>query len=352
MKPSPHVGPCAALALLLALMTPQSALSDGGMMPPYGYDLWEPSQKALIIYDDESRTEEMILQVDFEGESEDFAWLVPVPAVPVLKTADYNLFWDLAKLTQPLEKRSGSFICSGDDGDVVAPGGLGRDNEVDIYNRETVGIFETMTIGAESSGALADSLEQWGYLHEANRQAVESVLQFYIDKSWYFVAMKIDSASAAAERHGHYWYGPIDPIHLSFESTEIVYPMKISSISAREDDPSMVLLYVCTDHRMTFEGASTEYANHFSIPEFTFLRENYAYLGPYLTAPPYLTKLRVSLTASEMTDDIVLERASTDDEYREVYGAGIPATELMFLVMGGAILWRARRTRRRNASPA
>jgi hypothetical protein len=203
-----------------------------------------------------------------------------------------------------------------------------------------------MTIGADNSTVLADSLEEWGYLHADNRMDVEEVLQFYIDKSWFFVTMKIDSVSLAAERVGHLWYGPVDPIHLSFESDQIVYPLRISAISAR--DPSEVLLYVFASHRMTYPGARTEYANRFSTPEFESMQARYMYLREYITEPVYLTKLRKTFSTAEMTDDLLLERASTDDEYRQVYGAGVPLTEVLLLAMVGTILVRSRRGRNRE----
>ena len=166
-------------------------------------------------------------------------------------------------------------------------------------------------------------------------------LEFYIEKSWYFVAMKMDSASTGGQYYGGYWYGPIDPIRLSFETSEVVYPLRISAISA--SDPSEVLLYVCAAHRMTFAGATTEYANRLDDSELDHIWSEYEYLGQILTEACYMTKLRKIFRVAEMTDDLFLERAPNDDEFRQIDYTGFPSTELLLLATVGFLAVRARR---------
>ena len=83
--------------ILMPTITPVSA--DGGFFALYGKDIYQPSQKAVIIYDDTEEKEELILQVKYEQGAEDFAWVVPVPDYPEVNEADAKLFEELHYLT-------------------------------------------------------------------------------------------------------------------------------------------------------------------------------------------------------------------------------------------------------------
>ncbi len=330
-------------AFLIALLggrTPCRA--DGGFVSQLGLDIWEPSQLALILYDPEAQREEMIIQVGFQSMSADFAWIVPVPGVPELTAEENTPFYELSRLTRPLERDRGLDCgCS----DTERPVDYGADNQEDVtvLDDQAVGVFHALTLEASDAGALADSLGAWGYLHEENEEQVVSSLQHYVAKSWYFVAMKIDSADARAEYQNNYYYGGLQPVRFAFVTDAVVYPMHISAISAVANTD--VLLYVCADHRMTFDGASTEYANWFSESELDAVRKSYTTLPALLAQPCFLTKLRRTFRPQEMTEDIYLERAESDREYRQIRYSGVPAAEGLLFVILGILLTLARRRR-------
>jgi hypothetical protein len=86
----------AVLFLLLAPAAP--VLADGALFPDSMYrDLYESAQKAVILYG--NNTEHLILSVSFEGNAEDFAWVIPVPAKPEIAVTDAELFWELSDFT-------------------------------------------------------------------------------------------------------------------------------------------------------------------------------------------------------------------------------------------------------------
>ncbi len=321
------------------------ARADGGLLPPYGRGIWEPTQKAVLLYDDDTQTEDLILQVSFIGDTKDFAWLVPVPALPTLQTAAEEIFWDCAALTAPVVRRRGDgWGCLSDESRVNSAGsGEYRDDDITIYDEQTVGIYRTVTLGATDAAVLADSLTTWGYLHSGNRAAVEATLQWYVDKSWYFVAMRMDTTSVIENPEYGYWQAGIAPLRLRFASPLPVYPLRISALSAAEE--TELLIYVVSAHRMTFAGAATEYANRMSGSELDDIRARYDHLAPLIRTACFLTKLRATYTGAEMTDDITLSRAPTDGEFREIQYTGLPSTELLLLAMVG-ILWSRSRPRR------
>jgi hypothetical protein len=331
------------LVLAALSLVPRHARADGGLITGYLQDVWEPAQRAILLFDPAAGREDLILQAEYEGNTDNLAWIVPVPSLPTLATADAELFVECANLTK-LVVRNRGLGCGSGAKTTGAP-----DNQIDIYDNRLVGIYQTLTLGATDASMLADSLNAWGYLHEGNRPSVEAALRFYINKSWFFVAMRTDSASVAGTSPDAYRVGGLDPIHLTFSTTQAVYPMRISAISAR--DPSQVLLYVCAPHRMTFPGAHAEYANRINDHELRHLRSLYPRLGTVITQPCFLTKLRDYVPMSAMNDDLILERAPDDSEFREIDYAGIPMPEMLILALGLAFYGGSRRLSRRRRSP-
>jgi len=220
--------------------------ADGGFVAPEL--IYEPAQKALIIYDSAS----------LRGQAAEFGWIIPVPSLPGLDTVDNQLFFECSRLTQPVYRQRGNLWGCDDRTDMVAQPDAngGRDDDIVIIDEQVIGVFQTMIVSATSVVTLTDSLTAWGYLHTQNEDQVTAALQFYLDKSWYFVLLRIDpEGELGNDPYLDYYSGGIDPIRLTFSTPELVYPMRISVISL--DYMAQVLLYVCSDHRLTFPGAIT-----------------------------------------------------------------------------------------------
>lgn len=332
------------------LLLAGSALADGMFISPPGYFMYEPVQQAFINWDEASETEALTILPAFFGDAASFAWIVPVPGLPELELADRQLFSELDNLTRPIYRsRDGDWDCWGrdQDYDVYAAGG---ENGVDVISTEVVGYFQTMILSATNAPALLDSLTAWGFLHAGNIEAATDAITDYVDRSWYFVTMQVDS-SALDDFYGNdyyynnYYYGGLEPITLTFSTEEPVYPMKISAFSA--DDDTRVHLYLKANHRMTFSGAETYYANRFSSGELDDLRYS-PLLRSVLRPGDFLTKLRRGYTPAEMTEDIYFQRTDGDEEFVLIHYSGWPATTL--LLVGPPFIWgmvRSLRKRRR-----
>jgi len=76
-----------------------TSFANGGLFTQLYMDIYEPNQLAMIVFDD--MVEKIIFQVDYEGEAEDFAWVIPVPGYPYLFSVDDEIFYELHKLTRP-----------------------------------------------------------------------------------------------------------------------------------------------------------------------------------------------------------------------------------------------------------
>ncbi len=302
--------PLAVILFLLTTATP--VLADGGFFPDSIYrDLYEVSQKAVILYGNSTGnvtgtytgnyTEHLILSISFEGDAEDFAWVIPVPNVPEIAVTDAELFRELSDFTAADVPHGGG--CEGEG----APG------YVDVIEEQVVGPYATAILSATNATALADWLNANGYIFPEEGEEIASE---YIEKEWYFVATKINAveegtSEALAE-------GAIEPIVLSFASNETVYPLRISSLSTATDEPPEVLLYVLSDRLMVPEqyplyigygnwednAFTLEFGDKVSVQD---LPNGYEILPELVSTcllgdEFYLTKLRGWISADQMVD--------------------------------------------------
>lgn len=313
------------------LLTPVGSLADGFFIAPIGSFMYEPSQQAYIDYDSATGIEQLSILPEFSGDAAAFAWVVPVPGLPEVEPADVQLFRDLDDLTRPVRhSRDGDWDCFGSRDDIVYvdPDGGG----IDIISSGMVGYYQTLVLSATEAPALIAFLTGLGFLHEDNLEATTEVINDYVDRSWYFVAMQVDSTSLDLDdpyRYGGYYgpyWGRLEPIRLTFATDEIVYPMKISALSAAAE--TRVQLYVKTDRRMTFPGATTYYANRFTPAEISGL-PRYLALAPELRAGDFLTKLHRAYRPGQMTEDVVLVPSTVTGEFQLVIYSGLPLTGLL-----------------------
>jgi len=269
-------------------LTPIS-LADGGLFTQLYRDIYEPNQLAMIVFDD--MVEKIIFQIDYEGDAEDFAWVIPVPAYPKLFSVEDDIFYELHKLTQP--SPPSNFGCGWGAG--VQTPGL-EDEGVHVWEENQVGIYYTTTLSASDPNSLVEWLNNNGYAFPAEGQ---EILDYYVQHSWFFVAMKIQHEETINSSENY--TGAIQPIGIMFFSDEMIYPLKISTLSA----PSWgteVLIYAFSDERVTFPGASEEY-NAIITPD--QLKE-YPILKDLIDETFVLTKLRKNFSAEEMDEDLML----------------------------------------------
>ena len=337
------------VAAWLCLGFPLVSWADGMYVAPKSSFMYEPVQQAYIRYDAETATEQLSILPSFRGDASAFAWVVPVPSLPRVDPEEFDLFRDLDQATRIVYRsRDGDWGCSERNiayDEATAPAG-----RVDILESALVGYYQTLVIAASDASALTDSLADWGFLHEDNLADVTAALATYVERSWYFVAMKVDSTALAdlgLTYYGGYYGGGLEPIRLTFTSDEMIYPMRISAVSASE--ATRVHIYVNADHRMTFAGAETWYANRFTSREIDGL-EYYPALAGRLQAGDFLTKLNRGYTPSEMDEDLILTRAADDVEFRIIRYSGLPWT--MLVLVGPAGIWALYRRRKQHNNAA
>jgi len=266
------------------------SLADGGLFTQLYRDIYEPNQLAMIIFDD--MVEKIIFQIDYEGNAEDFAWVIPVPAYPKLFSVQDDIFYELHELTKPIPPSS--FGCGWGAG--VPTPGLEDGEGVHVWEENLVGIYHTATLSATDPNSLVEWLNDNGYAFPVEGQ---EILDYYVQKNWFFVAMKIQHEETMNSSENY--TGAIQPIGIMFFSDEMIYPLKISTLSA----PSWgteVLIYAFSDERVTFPKATEEYNKIVTTDE---LKE-YPILQVLIDETFILTKLRKNFNAEEMDEDLLL----------------------------------------------
>jgi len=347
-------------AFILSLMgTP--VLADGALFigdELMWYDLYQVDQKALILHGSSTGNstgnmmQHLVLSVSFKGDVEDFAWVVPVPGIPAINVTDADVFAELSDFT----------IAAIPPGPVMPGFGCGvadvpPDDGVDVIEEQIVGPYATAILAASNATALADWLNANGYLFP---EEGHDVIVDYIDKEWYFVAMRVnavDEGTGKALRDG-----ASDPIVLSFASDDIVYPLRITSLSASPISATQVLLYILADHVAVpeqypwrtgyggwgYDAFSLEFGDRVSVDDLSDYDVLHGLISTYLAGDEfYLTKLRGWITADEMVDIDFAPyydaaslqwpaRASTSND-------GLVVLAVIFVPVFGLYLWRRRR---------
>ncbi|MCJ7811732.1 DUF2330 domain-containing protein [bacterium] len=234
-----------------------SLFGDGGFfynVETIGNSAESPNQRALVIYDGSKET--LILQVKYSGTVDDFAWIVPVPHQPEadgITTTSDSIFQILHYYTQPR-------VVFGGDGNEGwwMPGERGVFNDsmvfeqgVTVWEMLQVGPYEVAVLSGTSSQALIEWLNANGYSYTDD---AEPVIDYYIKKEWFFVALKVNVQDILSKSNSTYQSG-LPALKIAFLSDQPVFPLRISEISAAPENE--IELYVAAPHRMVSDSYQT-----------------------------------------------------------------------------------------------
>jgi hypothetical protein len=280
-------------ALALLLVAASTAWADGKVLHRVlAKPVRTPDQRALLRWDEATRTETLVVETTLEGEGTEFAWVLPLPAAPEIDASTTGLFPTLALVTapdvedrtdptwvlavslglglwatvrwwgRPLRRRLAvlatpvSVTLGCGLALVLSPPGCGRkdtplasdggDPGVRVVARERVGVFDTTTLAADDPRALRAWLDANGFAAPAE---MDPVLAEYVREGWVFVASKVrrDADHAGVHR--------IHPLAFTFQADAAVYPMRLTGVGAER---LALELYVFSDRRAAADGLAVE----------------------------------------------------------------------------------------------
>ena len=321
----------AAVGALVLLLAASSALADGVVLPSRAIvkPVRTPDQRALVAFD--GTTETMVVETTLQGEGSEFAWIVPLPAVPKVEEAKSEMFRTLEVVTAPrvigrekvapmwtlpvflatcvlgvwiATRRVPGWGLAGAGIPVAALFVLvattfrcahqGAELPPHALARTTIGAFDVATVDPGDGSGLRRWLDDNGF---ASPAAVDEVAADYARRGWVFVAAKLRTDESDAVR-------PVHPLAFTFAAKEPVYPMRLTLAA----NPSCALeLYAFGEGTAEANGLSVEYSG----PWYDLSRRG-AQKDPEIARFAHdrpVTKLTGTLTPANCSDDLALRWA-------------------------------------------
>lgn len=305
-----------SVALLLALpalllTSPASACACGGIA---SNDATARVHSETSILSKRGDRETIDMRLSMTSVAPDAALLVPTPAPATVSAGDAATFTRYDEISAPrVETRTHWWIPSSDTDGVTAgaapPGGASTGAPT-VVQRVTLGPLEAAVL----AGGDVDGIRKWlsdnGYRLQPK---LVRALAPYVGQHWSFVALKLASPTPLS--------GPLDPIRLTFDSSSLVYPMRMSAVA---DAPQYVTTYVVAEHRQQRIDADAAGQSVTTV-----------YAGRIDDA--YLTKITTAVARpATITTDFEFARAPTDDPVAQVTYADEDVR--IFGVMAGPFL--------------
>jgi MYXO-CTERM domain-containing protein len=244
LKRAGVVTTAAAVGLgLVGIMVPRPVQACGGTFcdgGPAPMPVEQTGETILFVFDGAYVEAHIQIQYDPTTNAEQFAWVVPVTALPEFSVGSQRLFGNLLTATvpayglgnynEPCGFDSGGFDdgCDGTGGAGSDDGGFkldagGGPEEPEVVLATTVGAFEVFVL----DGGTVDGVMQWlgdnGFQQD---MAAAPILDEYLTEGHLFVAFRL---AAQAE------VGEIHPITLRYAGTEPCVPIRLTRIAAQDD---------------------------------------------------------------------------------------------------------------------
>jgi len=212
----------------------------------YAGSISQKSQEAVLFH--RGDREELILRINYQlkGKSapDRFAWVITVPNEPDrYGVADGKLFEDMfawAETTMFEKSWSRGKGLGAEVDPAVTPG-------IELGKRVQVGPYDIQPVRARGVEAL-DALNNWlaknGFPTEDPAH-----MKYFVENKFTFLAIKISPPKGEKVVRTS---GDVEPLHLSFKSEKVYYPLRFSSRQGVFD----LNLYVFTDKDLDFKRSS------------------------------------------------------------------------------------------------
>ena len=217
----------------LALTLPAPALACGGFFCNRDQPIDQATERIVFAIDEEAGKVEMHVQIGFQGDAEDFAWVVPVPTVPELFLSTEALFSYLDPATAPsfrvswtrdgcLEYLVDSEVVDSDVASDTADSG-GAPTGVQVIATQRVGPYESVTLQGDTSEALLAWLQARDF---DLPDALSTSLDPYVAGGSYFVALRLANDKQS---------GDLAPLGLRYPGDQPVIPVTLTAVAATPD---------------------------------------------------------------------------------------------------------------------
>jgi hypothetical protein len=282
--------------------------ADGSLWPPQGdYEIYSSSQVAVLKKIPDGEELSILVKAVWSHDYNGFAWIVPIPSEPQIAETDEQLFTDLAYMSAPVYAGGGCSPFAR--AEPLSEGATLGEDYIDVVSYHTIGFLDAVVLHTNHADSLINWLSTNGY---QIMNGADDMLNDYIDRDWnYFFCARVDTALLET------YYQNVG-VKITFETDNLVYPMKISALSSV--DHVEVYLYIIDQHKMYFEGAELEYANRLTSDELDHITRDFPVLSDYVSEEDYITKLKtVYAEPADISSDIYLYQSPDDTEYQEFW---------------------------------
>ncbi|WP_051226619.1 DUF2330 domain-containing protein [Mycolicibacterium iranicum] len=308
---------------------------------------------ALVTGD--GSVETVVMRLNLDTSTDNAALVMPTPTPATVSDAPTELLGELAALSAPrvetVKRWTIGWGASGattEGTTAAAPGS--RPGDPTVMQQVQLGPLEATTLSGGDLSGVRNWLADNGY---ELRSEISEGLDPYLRQGWSIVAMRLTTDDAALS-------GPLAPVKLTFESSELVYPMRMS---AHASSGQTVTIYTLGEHRMRRDDADA--ADHIVAQEYAGSiagrTENVA-LSELSQSGAYLTKLTTTIVdPASITSDFVFVDASDDDPYQPVVYSYEQVDLTLPVLIGSVILvvtagvlvgrWLTREVRRPPTAP-
>jgi len=232
---------------------PSSALACGGFFCNNSAPVDQSAERIVFAVDEGEGTVDTHVQIFYQGDAQDFAWIVPTPNLPELFLSTDELFTQLDWQTRPYfnlmweewgDCYQGGGILTGNTQDDTAEFDSadedGGDPGVTIIEQAQVGPYDTVILQADTSAELITWLQDNNY---DLPDTLDTVLNPYVAGEQYFVALKLQKDKEV---------GDIAPIGFTYAGTQPAVPIQLTSVAATPD--MRLEVYVFSEERAVPEN--------------------------------------------------------------------------------------------------
>jgi hypothetical protein len=218
---------CVAAAGALVAGTPNEASACGGFFCSSSPVDQTAEHILFTVNPDETVT--AIVQISYNGDKDNFAWIVPVPGAPTLDATFPQLaFQALDSATQPQYRKDTcyqGFALNGAPGagGATSAGPPQADNGVTIIARQVVGPYDTVTLEGTSANVIVDWLQKNGY---RITDKMVPVIAPYVADGMKFVALRLTPQALVTD---------ITPLSMTYPGNQPMIPIKLTAIAAQPE---------------------------------------------------------------------------------------------------------------------
>ena len=239
------------IALVGALIAhPEPAQACGGLFCSATAPVNQAAER-IIFSKNADGTVTAVVQIQYQGPSEEFAWVLPVPGIPDVNVSSDLAFARLQQASNPQysfttevegrckqDRGSNSASAAGPSGD-FGSGGTGGSGGVDVLASGTVGPYDYDVVKPDMSYENpGDVVVQWltseGYdvvPPGGDPDDIAALLGAYLQGGMNLIAFRLTKGNDT---------GTIRPIRITYESDQPMIPIRPTAVAANDDMGVMV----------------------------------------------------------------------------------------------------------------